>query len=328
MSVRQFVDAGEILRGLHERRWKPESHEEEVNVTFRGYRGAVGRRDFATHWIHWYPAKMFHKIPSTFFDAVQFAPFATIADPFCGSGTVLLEANLRGYDAIGTDINPLARLISQAKTKPVDPDHLRDQRTALLTVAKASRSTPIPDPTLDYWLSPDARIGLHRLLNAVTQLEEDDARVFYLVTLTSIVRRVSNADPAIPPLVRLRQERAPTGGTRYRRALERSRAVNVSSVYTAFAESAAANIDRMSELYGLRDRLGCTRLSPTGTDAALTGLPPETIDAIVTSPPYCGSQKYVRSLKLELRLIGCGQDEIRAIDRQTLGTEAVLKTGH
>ena len=40
-------------------------------------------------------------------------------------------------------------------------------------------------------------------------------------------------------------------------------------------------------------------------------------------PPYCGSQKYVRSMKLELILTGCRQDELRRLDRQTLGTEAV-----
>lgn len=34
-----------------------------IDVKFRNNDGSVGRRDFATHWIHWYPAKMFHRIP-------------------------------------------------------------------------------------------------------------------------------------------------------------------------------------------------------------------------------------------------------------------------
>ena len=40
----------------------------------------------------------------------------TVLDPFCGSGTVLLEAALRGHLAIGVDVNPLARLLSRVKT--------------------------------------------------------------------------------------------------------------------------------------------------------------------------------------------------------------------
>ena len=37
-------------------------------------------------------------------------------DPFCGAGTVLLEALLSGKSAIGADANPIARLI-KAKTQ-------------------------------------------------------------------------------------------------------------------------------------------------------------------------------------------------------------------
>jgi len=40
---------------------------------------------------------------------------AQILDPFCGSGTSLVEAAHMGWDALGTDINPLAILISNAK---------------------------------------------------------------------------------------------------------------------------------------------------------------------------------------------------------------------
>lgn len=39
-----------------------------------------------------------------------------ILDPYMGSGTSLVEASIKGIDVIGTDINPLARLISKVKT--------------------------------------------------------------------------------------------------------------------------------------------------------------------------------------------------------------------
>ena len=77
-----------------------------MSARFRGSQGEVGRRDFATHWIHWYPAKMFHRIPAEIL-ASSTAERLTVLDPFCGSGTVLLEAALRGHSAIGIDVNPL-----------------------------------------------------------------------------------------------------------------------------------------------------------------------------------------------------------------------------
>ena len=299
------ADAAAVIRDLNEGRWNAQQGEREIDVSFRYPNRAVGRRDSATHWIHSYPAKMFHRIPSVFLDTIELPTKASILDPFCGSGTVLLEANIRGHHAIGIDINPLARLISRVKTTPLDPSCLEEHLRSLLPRARRSRSSPPPQSTLDSWLSVPARRGLHRITVAIADIDDAAIRAFFLVTLTSIVRRVSAADPAVPPLVRLREERASAAGARYRKALRRSRSITTSSVYSAFADAGAANIRRMSELHALRHGLGRTRLPELGTDAASTGLPPGSIDAIITSPPYCGAQKYVRSLKLELLLSGC-----------------------
>ena len=155
------------------------------------------------------------------------------------------------------------------------------------------------------------------------EIPDTDFRNFFLVSLTSIVRRVSLADPAIPPLVRLREERTKNAGRRYQKAFQRSQSISVSSVFSTFDNATNANIRRMSELYELRSGLGRTQLSQKDADAAQTGLPDASVDVVITSPPYCGSQKYVRSMKLELILTGCDQDDLRIIDRHTMGTEAV-----
>ena len=319
----QVIEPHTVFRDPHIAHLHSADNQYEINVSFRGPGGAVGRRDLATHWIHWYPAKMFHRIPSVFLDTVELPTQAMILDPFCGSGTVLLEANLRGHHSVGIDINPLARLISQVKTTPLEPEELKNQLLFLLRKTRLSCDLPDPQPTLDYWLTPPARIGLHRLSRAVSQIADVDHRAFFMVALTSIVRQVSQADPAIPPLVRLREERLPEAGLRYRRALQRARTTTISTVYDAFVTAATTNTQRMAELNRFRERLGNTRVAEPGAEAANTGLISESVDAVITSPPYCGSQKYVRSLKLELILLGLQQEEVRAIDRRTLGTEAI-----
>ena len=263
------------------------------------------------------------RIPSVFFEAVTLPSEATVLDPFCGSGTVLLEANVRGHNAVGVDVNPVARLISQVKTTPIKPHDLTGQLAGLLRVALRSRALPDPQPTLDYWISAPARVGIHRLSNAISQITDGECRAFFVVTLTSIIRQVSHADPAIPPLVRLREDRAEVAGIRYQKALQRAKSTTISSVYDAFVAAATTNIRRMSELDGLRKTLGHSHISEASPEAAHTSLLPESVDAVITSPPYCGSQKYVRSLKLELLISGCREEEIREIDRRTLGTEAV-----
>jgi len=46
----------------------------------------------------------------------------TVIDPFCGSGTTLVEAQFAGSRAVGVDLNPLAIAITRAKLAPVSHD--------------------------------------------------------------------------------------------------------------------------------------------------------------------------------------------------------------
>ena len=86
----------------------------EDDWTFNG----ASTRDL-THCYHDYPARMIPQVARKLLEL--FGKDAKILfDPYCGSGTSLVEANIRGIDAIGTDLNPLARLI--AKTKTSTPD--------------------------------------------------------------------------------------------------------------------------------------------------------------------------------------------------------------
>lgn len=48
-------------------------------------------------------------------------PGSTVVDPMCGGGTTLIEASLVGRKAVGSDINPVARLVSRVATTPIQP---------------------------------------------------------------------------------------------------------------------------------------------------------------------------------------------------------------
>src|SRR5438067_1083017 len=86
------------------------------------------KTSYLTHGLHPYPAKYIPQIPKTLIQ--EFSSHGeTVADIFCGSGTTLVEALLLGRNAIGVDANPLACLISEAKTTRLvngDEDSLRD----------------------------------------------------------------------------------------------------------------------------------------------------------------------------------------------------------
>src|SRR5688572_4649345 len=65
---------------------------------------ASSKRPRDIQGIHPYPAKFTSDLPGTLIDAIAL-PGSTIVDPFCGSGTTLVEALRRGHSAAGFDAN-------------------------------------------------------------------------------------------------------------------------------------------------------------------------------------------------------------------------------
>ena len=79
---------------------------------------ASAKTGYLTHGLHPYPAKFIPQIPNALIQELS-SVGETIADIFCGSGTTLLEALQLKRNAVGIDANPLAALISRAKTTPL-----------------------------------------------------------------------------------------------------------------------------------------------------------------------------------------------------------------
>ena len=74
-----------------------------------------------THKFHRYFGKFIPHVPRWAIRRfLTNKPPATILDPFCGSGTTLVESSLHGTNSFGIDVDPIARLVSRIKTRPLD----------------------------------------------------------------------------------------------------------------------------------------------------------------------------------------------------------------
>ena len=73
---------------------------------------------FLTHNIHRYSGKFIPQIAARAISLLT-QPGDLVVDPYCGSGTTLLESALLGRRAVGVDLNPLAVLITRVKTTPI-----------------------------------------------------------------------------------------------------------------------------------------------------------------------------------------------------------------
>lgn len=290
-----------------------------IHVSFRELVPWLRLGERATHYLHSYPAKLLPQICHFFLAAEGWLPKdALVLDPFCGTGTIPLEANLSGRTAIYADANPLARLITRAKTSPVD---LQLVEATLLLLESHYRDYDggyLPwIVNVDHWYTPKAKLDLTRLRRAIVATAPAAIEDFIWATFSATARKCSLANPrfAVPVL----DKGARLGG--------RQR-----DVWQVFADQYRSNAIRHAEFQALTDPN--TSSVSGGTDArkltmGLGGdtepLPDCSVDLILTSPPYAGAQKYVRASSLSLGWLGLtGPKTLKALENASIGREHFL----
>lgn len=262
----------------------------ESNHTFRHvpYRERVGRLPAAdlTHGIYPYPARLYRGIPRHILnDDRRLKDTDYIVDPFCGSGTILLESQRAGYRAFGVDQNPIAVLISSVKTTPVDQEAVQKEIVDAINAAKKRRAFPPPHPMLRRWYSTPTLSRLSRLSAVVLEKELGAERRVLELLIARAARRFAATDKRIPVPVRSRDNPA------------------IDMQWDDVAADGNSVLRQLATLQHMQlpdaeVRLGDAR------DSRSWGNLPSTPGTVFTSPPYGAAQKYVRSTSLELAWLG------------------------
>jgi hypothetical protein len=152
-----------------------------------------------THCFHPYPAMMIPQVARRLIK--MYAKKGDIVlDPFCGSGTVLVEAQMAGMNSYGVDINPLALLIARAKTTPLDMETLRQWAISLLhsyledccRIESEPNYISIPNFfNIEYWFKPSVSRELSALRSRLLAIDDIAVREFFLVAFSETVREAS-----------------------------------------------------------------------------------------------------------------------------------------
>lgn len=298
-----------------------------VQVNFRKLVSWVPYSDSYTHYIHKYPAKLLKHIPIFFLNSKKYIPEGTsvVLDPFCGSGTVLLESILAGHKGIGFDANPLARLISRVKTTPINPIKLYAVKDEIIRKAKRFRKIEkLNVVNIDHWFPAHVQYDLSRLKRAVDTIEELEIREFFQTSYSAIVKSSSYADPNLSVPVKLKPENFQNPALK-REAEKKVQRIHTLDVFSFFEEVSNSNIRRMEHLYSKKN---LSTASVWGNDARdlvsveEKQLPNASVDFILTSPPYSGAQKYIRASSLNLGWLGyCEDKALRYYEARNIGRE-------
>lgn len=118
-----------------------------------------------------------------------------VLDNFCGSGTTLVEAKLRGIKSYGLDISWLSCLASNVKANAADTYKIKSELGRITHEFHKILACTVPpeDSFLDKWFTKEAARDLFALREILLKLPVSPEKDFLLVAFIGIVRRVSKA---------------------------------------------------------------------------------------------------------------------------------------
>ncbi len=251
------------------------------------------------HSFHRYYGKLIPAIPSTFIKKYT-RENDLVFDPFSGSGTTAVESIRLNRSFLGVEINPIAQKIATVKTNNLNREKLYELNEKLIHIIRNNdfdvNKNDLPYvQNREHWFKDFVQHDLIIIKKAIDSLflkeetlsisEKQEYKDFYLMTISAILRNVSNADTMhVFP-----------GISKRMRKLEEDGKIHI-DVFSSFERA----IKKRASYYGFNDG-SCTSKIILG-DSSNIDLSnyAETIDLIVTNPPYISSVRYIETLKLEM----------------------------
>ncbi len=275
--------------------------------------------DQLTHYLFRYPAK-FHPPAIRELIKLYSSPGDRILDPFCGSGTLLVEATVTGRNAVGTDVDPVAVFASRVKTNKYNIAYLmnscrkllaelgplqrskeeytfrqfEDLSSADVVAAVNTEALWVPAvPNLYHWFRCYVLVDLARIYKHITTLRIPEThRDFLKLCFASIIRASSNADPV------------PVSGLEVTAHMKRKdaegRIINPFGLLEKAINRALAAADAYRAKAFREAKVSVFQSDAVHLSARLRSR----IDTVITSPPYHNAVDYYRRHQLEMFWLG------------------------
>ena len=221
---------------------------------------------YLTHWIYPYKGKFHPQMIRALLNIIGLNKGDTVLDPFVGSGTTGVEAQLLGINCIGIDISPLCVLQSKIKTESIEViSKIIEWKEEILKRVNVNLFN----------------LGNKSLDETIRSIPNEKVRNFY--TMVKLVAMNKNN-------TRRKKE--------FYKVFKKNLNLMIASVEDYVDIVKELNLD----LGKIDIRIGDSRALP---------LDDESIDGIVTSPPYSIALDYVSNNAHALRVLGYNLPEIR-----------------
>lgn len=250
------------------------------------------------HRLHPYLGKFIPQLAEVFLR--KFSP-RVVCDPFCGSGTTLVEANVLGIDAIGYDISPFNCLLSRVKTSRYDIDRAGTEifdilqrvslqaRPSLFQEAPPAFHATVSD-YLRKWYAPESLRELLLYLSLIPDYEHRDLLSVILSRAARSARLAAHFDLDFP--------KKPVTEPYYCHKHKRT-CLPTENALQFLERYSVDTLQRLREFAFIHTE---ARIEVFCADSRTASIPE--IDACITSPPYVGLIDYHEQHRYAYELLG------------------------
>lgn len=264
--------------------------------------------------IHPFPARM---APGIALEALGESKPLRVLDPMMGSGTVLAVARSKGHRAFGFDLDPLAVLLAGVWTRPIDPDQIHTKAEEVLSRARRAfapirsgcayplESDEETRKFIRYWFDPYARRQLAALSNAIRRVQNEATRNALWVGFSRLIITKQAGASLAMDLAHSRPHKEFTYAP-----------IKPFNKFLSAVQTVVSNCPRLGS-----NSIGPATFAKRG-DARKLGVDADSIDMVLTSPPYLNAIDYLRCSKFSLVWMGHSVSELREIRGDCIGTEA------
>ena len=290
-------------------------------------RNRVRSKDRAVHDWYRFVLSFPPHLVQHYLERFAISPSDTILDPFCGTGTTLVECKKSGIPSVGIESNPMARFASGVKADwLISGDRLREYAE---TVGSSTRNV-LAQQGIDEWNGlplfattgeppcpllelPAARLNLllknsisplplHKTLVLLAAIDghggSHEQQYGRLALANALVNRIGNLK--FGPEVGVGQVKHDA---------------RVVDVWIAIMQKIASDIEAHKDRAGIP-----AKVMQADARAAGEVLEPESVNAVITSPPYPNEKDYTRTTRLESVILGLirNRQELRSLKQNLI----------
>lgn len=248
---------------------------------------------YSVHGLHEYKGKFNPQVVRGLLNIFSVKDFQNVLDPFCGSGTTLVECAQMNVDSCGLDINPLAVYITNAKLKALKKSSQVIKKIGQEVISQFKIESKIKklekhteqEIYLRKWFSPEI-FDLLESLDAAIKLRGNSCKEIFYCIASNLLRNYSLQEPAD---LRIRKRKALLPSIPLIDAFCSS--FQNTLYLIAQTEKIFGKIKNHSKAYNLDSR----------KRTCLEKIKPKLIfDAVITSPPYATALPYIDTQRLSL----------------------------